>query len=109
MCRTVWMWLLILAVLSLFSESEAELWIPPCCTKSSNAKIPNIKACYKQEPRTNCNFHAFVIVTEDNKQYCVDPNAQWLKRLRRKGNVRCPPIITEHKRRFEVLNKVDME
>ncbi|CAK6981049.1 Hypothetical predicted protein [Scomber scombrus] len=92
MCRTVWMWLLILAVLPLSSESEAERLIPPCCTKSSAATIPDIKACYEQKPRTNCYLHAFVIVTQDDKQYCVKPNAPWLKRLINEGNLKCPPI-----------------
>ncbi|CAK6980763.1 Hypothetical predicted protein, partial [Scomber scombrus] len=81
MCRTVWMWLLILAVLPLSSESEDECLIISCCTKSSNAKMTNIKACYEQKPRTDCHLHTFVIVTQDNKQYCVKPKAQWLKRL----------------------------
>ncbi|CAK6980762.1 Hypothetical predicted protein [Scomber scombrus] len=91
MCRTVWMWLLILAVLSLFSESEEER-IGPCCTESSAARVPNIMACHEHKPNTKCNFHAFVIVTQDNKQYCVKPKAQWLKRLINEGNLKCPPI-----------------
>ncbi|CAK6982658.1 Hypothetical predicted protein [Scomber scombrus] len=93
MCRTVWMWLLILAVLSLSSESEGERKIPPCCTKSSNARVTKpIKECHELKPRTNCYVHAFLIVTQDNKQYCVKPNAPWLKRLINEGNLKCPPI-----------------
>uniref|UniRef100_A0A3B5K6V2 Chemokine interleukin-8-like domain-containing protein n=1 Tax=Takifugu rubripes TaxID=31033 RepID=A0A3B5K6V2_TAKRU len=60
-----------------------------CCSKVSTSKIPGtVKLCYEQKPRVDCNRHAFRIMTEDDKEWCVDPAARWLKRKIRRVRIK---------------------
>ncbi|XP_078019805.1 uncharacterized protein LOC144459469 [Epinephelus lanceolatus] len=68
------------------------LIIPPCCMKASKAHIQEpFVSCFEQRETTfaHCGIHAFLFTTANKTQYCVDPEAKWLKRrfqrLQKKG------------------------
>ncbi|XP_027145431.1 C-C motif chemokine 8-like [Larimichthys crocea] len=63
-----------------------------CCNKVSTATIRKpVKECYEQLPNTLplCPMHAYIFITDDDEQYCVDPHAKWLQtrldKLKKKG------------------------
>ncbi|XP_062299102.1 eotaxin-like [Scomber scombrus] len=74
------------------NESQEVGHIPTCCTNTSKARINYaVISCFHQKEITfaNCTIEAYIFTTDQNKQYCVDPTADWLQqrleRLRQKG------------------------
>ncbi|KAM7371164.1 hypothetical protein PAMP_010655 [Pampus punctatissimus] len=58
---------------------------PDCCINVSTRPINEpIKYCFEQKEDSykNCPVHAYRFVGESGREYCVDPNSDWLsKRL----------------------------
>ncbi|KAF1373263.1 hypothetical protein PFLUV_G00258610 [Perca fluviatilis] len=104
--------LLSLAVVMLFSASEAMLQIPlHCCNKVQRLRhIEKIKQCFEQKERHGCKYHAFMITNDSGKTFCVEPTVPWLKNLLEEEKLKCPPDISKLLRtRFEVLDEDDLE
>lgn len=104
--------LLTLAVVMFFSASNVDSQIHfRCCDKLKASKpIDKIKQCYEQKKRTDCNYHAFVIETEDGKIHCVKPTPPWLKNRIKAKELECPPEFSKTLRRFFlVLDEDDLE
>lgn len=104
--------LLTLAVVMFFSASDVDSQIHfRCCDKLKASKpIDKIKQCYEQKKRTDCNYHAFVIETEDGKIHCVKPTPPWLKNRIKAKELECPPEFSKTLRRFFlVLDEDDLE
>ncbi|CAK6961781.1 C-C motif chemokine 8-like [Scomber scombrus] len=66
--------------------------LPVCCTSTSKAHINSaVISCVHQSIDTfsHCPIDAYIFTTDQNKQYCVDPTADWLQRrldrLRKRG------------------------
>ncbi|XP_030254211.1 C-C motif chemokine 5-like [Sparus aurata] len=93
-----WICLLTLTVVMLVSASQVDSSSPiirlPCCLNVSSRKIERVKTCYEQKPREGCQRHAFLVVTRKNKQWCINPDAAWLKDKIEKGKLSCPPDLT---------------
>ncbi|XP_078137170.1 uncharacterized protein LOC144537366 [Sander vitreus] len=104
--------LLTLAVVMLFSASEEmpQMQIQCCRDVRGHRLIEQIKLCHEQKMRHSCKYHAFVIINDSGKMFCVKPTPQWLKNLLNKGELKCPPDISAPlRKRFEVLDEDDLE
>ncbi|CAK6969267.1 uncharacterized protein LOC122972445 isoform X1 [Scomber scombrus] len=108
MGKSLGIWLLTLAVVTLFSASEVDSIKLLCCMGGNPEEVHNIKKCFEQVRRVDCNYHAFLIITNSGNTRCVEPGSPWLKELINTGKLQCPHVI-QAKRRFEVLDDVDME
>ncbi|XP_053197749.1 C-C motif chemokine 8-like [Scomber japonicus] len=74
------------------NESQDVGYKPVCCTNTSKARINSAAiSCFRQRKITHpdCPIDAYILETDQHKQYCVDPTAEWLpqrlERLRKKG------------------------
>ncbi|XP_029935557.1 C-C motif chemokine 2-like [Myripristis murdjan] len=74
---------------------------PKCCPAVSRKRITErIAECYIQKPEFPCRINAYLFVTISGKEWCVDPDASWLKnrlnqvRRRRIQPLTCDPLFT---------------
>ncbi|MEQ2307326.1 hypothetical protein AMECASPLE_017135 [Ameca splendens] len=87
--------LLSLAALMFISASEGLPFVRLPCWKSCNSSaIQNIKSCYEQRPRKNCETHGFVVTNKDDKVYCIKGTSQWINGKISQGKIKCPPDIS---------------
>ncbi|CAK6969266.1 hypothetical protein F2P81_019636 [Scomber scombrus] len=60
MGKSLGIWLLTLAVVTLFSASEVDSIKLLCCMGGNPEEVHNIKKCFEQVRRVDCNYHAFL-------------------------------------------------
>ncbi|KAF3703864.1 hypothetical protein EXN66_Car019552 [Channa argus] len=102
-----WICLLTLAAVMIFSASEVDSFkvAPSCCINvQSGISEKKVQRCYKQVPRHNC-LEAYVIITDQNKMFCVKPTPSWLTERMNQG-LKCPNDISK-RRRFELFDDVE--
>ncbi|XP_076617191.1 uncharacterized protein LOC143339697 [Chaetodon auriga] len=102
-------WTCLLALM-LFAASQVDSMILglPCCRGGRSKEIQDVQQCFEQKPRSDCSYHAFVIITSSNKKVCVKGTSPWLKKRLSKGEINCPPELLIDGR-FVVLDEDDVE
>ncbi|XP_044034052.1 C-C motif chemokine 4-like [Siniperca chuatsi] len=94
MCVTVLLFLPVQGQLQNATQKTPMLMpvAPSCCVKVSMAHIEEtVCKCFEQKEDRfgNCKVHAYIFITESDKQFCVDPTASWLperlRKLEKKG------------------------
>ncbi|KAM6900090.1 uncharacterized protein FYW49_016634 [Xenentodon cancila] len=77
-----WMCLLSLAAVMFLSISQVDSNNPyvalDCCKKLSEKGFRRIAKCFEQEPRPNCNIHAFLIINKRGRMQCINATSQWI-------------------------------
>ncbi|XP_053197750.1 C-C motif chemokine 8-like [Scomber japonicus] len=80
------------------NESQEVGPISTVCTNTSKAPINStVISCFHQKKNAHkdCPIEAYILETDEHKQYCVDPTAEWLpqrlEKLKQKG-IKCTEL-----------------